>query len=61
MTEEFMKKTIIAALSVAAAGCASQNQVSSQTMVQAVAPLSCTRKVQCDAWWQRAQVLDIRA
>ncbi|MEJ2768709.1 hypothetical protein [Mycetohabitans sp. B46] len=51
-----MKKAIIVALSVAAAGCSSQNQVSSQTMAQAVAPLSCTRKVQCDAWWQRAQV-----
>nr|WP_272907100.1 hypothetical protein [Mycetohabitans sp. B2] len=54
--EGIHEKTIIAALSIAAAGCASQNQVSSQTMAQAVAPLSCTRKVQCDAWWQRAQV-----
>jgi hypothetical protein len=51
-----MKKAMIALLCAAAAGCASQDQVSSQTMEQAVAPLTCTRKAQCDAWWQRAQV-----
>lgn len=51
-----MKKTMIALLCAAAAGCASQDQVSSETMSRAVAPLTCARRAQCNVWWQRAQV-----
>ena len=38
------------------AGCASETQVSSLTMEQATAPLTCMSKLECDAWWARAQV-----
>ena len=38
------------------AGCAAETQVSSQTIEQATAPLTCMSKLECDAWWARAQV-----
>jgi len=38
------------------AGCSTQGQVSGNTMEQATAPLTCTNKAECDAWWGRAQV-----
>jgi hypothetical protein len=59
-----MRKTLLstAALTTAAtfalllAGCSTQGQVSGNTMEQATAPLTCTNKAECDAWWARAQV-----
>ena len=45
-----------AASLVLLAGCAAETQVSSQTMEQATAPLTCMSKLECDAWWARAQV-----
>ena len=38
------------------AGCSTQGQVGAETMEQATAPLTCTSKAECDAWWGRAQV-----
>jgi hypothetical protein len=45
-----------AAAIVLLAGCSTQGQVSGDTMEQATAPLTCTNKAECDAWWSRAQV-----
>ncbi|WP_109476705.1 hypothetical protein [Paraburkholderia sp. C35] len=55
-----MNKGLIAALCVAlsvvaASGCSTQGQVNPDVMQIATAPLTCTSKSQCDAWWQRAR------
>lgn len=49
-----MKKSLMAVLCVLAAGCSTQGQVNPDVMQIATAPLTCTSKAQCDAWWQRA-------
>jgi hypothetical protein len=56
-----MKRTLLSIPTLAAAiallaGCSTQGQVSGDTMEQATAPLTCTNKAECDAWWGRAQV-----
>lgn len=38
------------------AGCSTSGQIAGETMEQATAPLTCTNKAECDAWWARAQV-----
>ncbi len=54
--------TVISSMATAAtalallAGCSTQGQVAGDTMEQATAPLTCTNKAECDAWWSRAQV-----
>jgi hypothetical protein len=50
-----MNKSLIAALCVLAAGCTTQGQVNPDVMQIATAPLTCTSKSQCDAWWARAR------
>ena len=47
--------TIVAAIALLA-GCSTTGQISGETMEQATAPLTCTNKAECDAWWARAQV-----
>jgi hypothetical protein len=49
-----MNKVLIATLCIVAAGCSTQGQVNPDVMQIATAPLTCTSKSQCDAWWQRA-------
>ncbi|MEI5999107.1 hypothetical protein H3V53_18390 [Paraburkholderia bengalensis] len=49
-----MYKSLIAACCVVAAGCSTRGQVDPDVMQIATAPLTCTSKSQCDAWWQRA-------
>ncbi|ACC72253.1 hypothetical protein PPMP20_25410 [Paraburkholderia phymatum] len=49
-----MNKNLIAALCVVAAGCTTRGQVNPDVMQIATAPLTCTSKSQCDAWWARA-------
>ncbi|HWT35996.1 MAG TPA: hypothetical protein VN289_06915 [Paraburkholderia sp.] len=49
-----MNKSLIAALCVVAAGCTTTGQVNPDVMQIATAPLTCTSKSQCDAWWARA-------
>ena len=50
-----MKKSLLAMLCVAAAGCSTQGQVDPDVMQIATTPLTCSNKTQCDVWWQRAQ------
>ena len=50
-----MNKGLIAVFCVLAAGCSTQGQVNPDVMQIATAPLTCTSKSQCDAWWQRAR------
>jgi hypothetical protein len=50
-----MKKSLLAVLCVAAAGCSTQGQVDPDVMQIATTPLTCSSKAQCDTWWQRAQ------
>lgn len=50
-----MNRSLIAVLCVLAAGCSTQGQVDPDVMQIATAPLTCTSKSQCDAWWQRAR------
>jgi hypothetical protein len=50
-----MKKSLLAMLCVAAAGCSTQGQVDPDVMQIATTPLTCSNKAQCDLWWQRAQ------
>ena len=47
--------TVAAAITLLA-GCSTTGQISGETMEQATAPLTCTNKAECDAWWARAQV-----
>jgi hypothetical protein len=47
--------TIVAAIALLA-GCSTTGQIAGETMEQATAPLTCTNKAECDAWWARAQV-----
>ncbi len=46
----------IAAALALLAGCSTSGQIAGETMEQATAPLTCTNKAECDAWWARAQV-----
>ncbi|MFP3563760.1 hypothetical protein [Paraburkholderia sp. SIMBA_030] len=50
-----MKKGLLAVLCIVAAGCSTQGQVDPDVMQIATAPLTCSSKAECDAWWQRAQ------
>lgn len=50
-----MKKSLLAMLCVAAAGCSTQGQVDPDVMQIATTPLTCSNKTECDVWWQRAQ------
>ena len=54
--KKILKPTLLIAVCVLAAGCSTRGQVGPETMQQATAPLTCTNKAECDAWWQRAQV-----
>ncbi|AET90545.1 hypothetical protein BYI23_A027070 [Burkholderia sp. YI23] len=57
MIKKFFGAAALGAASLAVlSGCAVQDQVSSTTMEQATAPLTCMSKAECDAWWARAQV-----
>jgi hypothetical protein len=47
--------TVVAAIALLA-GCSTTGQIAGETMEQATAPLTCTNKAECDAWWARAQV-----
>ncbi|MDN7178593.1 hypothetical protein M0D69_11275 [Caballeronia sp. SEWSISQ10-4 2] len=47
--------TIVAVIALLA-GCSTTGQIAGETMEQATAPLTCTNKAECDAWWARAQV-----
>ncbi|OAJ60596.1 hypothetical protein A6V36_02050 [Paraburkholderia ginsengiterrae] len=49
-----MKKTLLAVLCVAAAGCSTQGQVDPNVMQIATTPLTCSNKAECEVWWQRA-------
>ena len=49
-----MKRAIVIS-ALALAGCAAQPRV--QDNPEAMEPLVCSNKMQCDAWWQRAQSL----
>ncbi|MET3232521.1 UNVERIFIED_ORG: hypothetical protein ABIC54_004726 [Burkholderia sp. 1263] len=50
-----MKKSLLAVACIMAAGCSTQGQVDPDVMQIATTPLTCSNKVECDAWWQRAQ------
>lgn len=50
-----MKKSLLAVLCIAAAGCSTQGQVDPDVMQIATTPLTCSNKAECDVWWQRAQ------
>lgn len=51
-----MRKDLLAVLClVATAGCSTQGQVDPDVMQIATTPLTCSSKVECDVWWQRAQ------
>ncbi|WP_345812400.1 hypothetical protein AAGS40_00115 [Paraburkholderia sp. PREW-6R] len=50
-----MRKSLLAVLCAAAAGCSTQGQVNPDVMQIATTPLTCSSKAQCDTWWQRAQ------
>ena len=50
-----IKKSLLAALCVAAAGCSTQGQVNPDVMQVATTPLTCSNNAECDLWWQRAQ------
>jgi len=50
-----MKKTLLAVLCIAAAGCSTQGQVDPDVMQIATTPLTCSTKAECELWWQRAQ------
>ncbi|WP_236873379.1 hypothetical protein [Burkholderia sp. PAMC 26561] len=59
MKTNLMKTTGMAGAAVAFAllgGCSTNGQIAGETMEQATAPLTCTNKAECDAWWGRAQV-----
>ncbi|GAB5098606.1 hypothetical protein YK56LOC_43230 [Caballeronia sp. HLA56] len=56
MSTKLLKAASATAALVLLASCTSEGQVSSQTMEQATAPLTCMSKLECDAWWARAQV-----
>ena len=47
--------TVVTAIALLA-GCSTTGQIAGETMEQATAPLTCTNKAECDAWWARAQV-----
>jgi len=47
--------TLVTAIALLA-GCSTTGQIAGETMEQATAPLTCTNKAECDAWWARAQV-----
>jgi len=47
--------TVVSAIALLA-GCSTTGQIAGETMEQATAPLTCTNKAECDAWWARAQV-----
>lgn len=49
-----MKKTLLAVLCIAAAGCSTQGQVDPNVMQIATTPLTCSNKAECEVWWQRA-------
>jgi hypothetical protein len=51
-----MKKGLLAVLCVVAAGCSTKGQVDPDVMQIATAPLTCSSKAECEAWWQRAQI-----
>ena len=50
-----MKKNLLAIVCVLVAGCSTRGQVNPDVMQIATAPLTCTTKAECDAWWQRAR------
>ncbi len=50
-----MKKSLLVILCALAAGCSTRGQVDPDVMQLATAPLTCTTKAECDAWWQRAR------
>jgi hypothetical protein len=54
--EKILKTAPLIVACMLAAGCSTRGQVGPDTMQQATAPLTCTNKAECDAWWQRAQV-----
>jgi hypothetical protein len=54
--KNILKPTLLIALCALASACSTRGQVGPDTMQQATAPLTCTNKAECDAWWQRAQV-----
>lgn len=50
-----MKRGLLAAVCVVAAGCTTRGQVDPDVMQIATTPLTCTSRAECDTWWQRAQ------
>lgn len=59
MRNALLRNTSMAAAAstlVLLAACSTQGQIAGDTMEQATAPLTCTNKAECDAWWGRAQV-----
>jgi hypothetical protein len=52
-----MKRDLLAVLFLVSitAGCSTRGQVDPDVMQIATTPLTCSSKVECDVWWQRAQ------
>jgi len=53
--KRILLSSLLGALCVLAAGCATRGQVNPDVMQIATAPLTCSNADECATWWQRAQ------